>query len=342
MNGILQMRRRKERGMRNLFGLAVWIATMGFVIPLQISPAVAWEPKGTGEFIAPANPGGGWDTLCRISSGVLQKTGLVKGTMYVSNMPGGSGAVAIANVIAKRKGDSNLLVAASNSLTFTMAMKRTSYTYKDIIPMAQVAAEFGGFFVKADSKYKSLADVIQALKADPKSITFAGGSAPGSLDHIKVALLAKAIGVDATKLVYVPFQGGGEALASLLGGHAEVAALDLSESTGQMEAKTVSCLALLSDKRSNSWKEIPTTYEQGAKVSFPIWRGFYMAPGIPKDAVKFWSETIQKMVATREWNTEREKLGWEPTVRIGDDFAKYVTEELANYQGLLKELGFLK
>jgi putative tricarboxylic transport membrane protein len=67
-----------------------------------------------------------------------------------------------------------------------------------------------------------------------------------------------------------------------------------------------------------------------------------MAPGVPKDAVKFWSETIQKMVSTREWNTEREKLGWEPTIRFGDEFAKYVQEELTNCQGLLKELGFLK
>lgn len=328
--------------MKRFWGLVALLAAMGLVIPSQVSPVMAWEPKGTGEFIAPANPGGGWDTLCRISSSVLQKTGLVKVTLYVTNMPGGSGAVAIANVIAKRKGDPNLLVAASNSLTFTMAMKRTAYTYQDVIPLAQVAAEYGGFFVKADSKYKSLADVIQALKADPKSVTFAGGSAPGSLDHIKVALLAKAIGVDATKLVYVPFQGGGEALASLLGGHTEVAALDLSESTGQMEAKKIRCLALLSDRRSGTWKEIPTSYEQGAKVSFPIWRGLYMAPGVPKDAVKYWSETIQKMVASREWNTEREKLGWEPTIRFGDEFAKYVKDELGNYQGLLKELGFLK
>lgn len=328
--------------MKKYFWLAWVFIAVALMVSVQTSIVVAWEPKGTGEFIAPANPGGGWDTLCRISSGVLQKTGLIKVPIYVTNMPGGSGAVAIANVIAKRKGDSSLLVAASNSLTFTMAMKRTPHTYHDVIPLAQVAAEYGGFFVKTDSKYKNLADVVQTLKADPKAVTFAGGSAPGSLDHIKVALLAKAIGVDATKVVYVPFQGGGEALASLLGGHTEIAALDLSEATGQMEAKKLRCLALLSDRRSVSLKDIPTTFEQGAKVSFPIWRGFYMAPGVSKDAVTFWLETIQKMLATPEWNTEREKLGWEPSVRIGDGFAKYVKEEFTNCQGLLKELGFLK
>ncbi|MBI5578216.1 MAG: tripartite tricarboxylate transporter substrate binding protein [Deltaproteobacteria bacterium] len=324
-----------------LLSLAV-VAAVGLLAAGQWSAAGAWEPKGQLECIAPANPGGGWDAVCRSTSSALQKSGIVKETMYVTNMPGGSGAVAIANVITKRKGDTNLLVAASNALTFTMALNRTTHTYKDIIPIAQIGAEIGGFFVKSDSKYKNLADLINALKADPKSVTFCGGSAPGGQDHIKAALFAKAIGVEPTKIVYVPYQGGGEALTSLLGGHTEVGAIDISEAAGQFEAGKVRCLGLLSEKRSTKFKDIPTTYEQGVKVSYPIWRGVYMAPGTPTEAVKFWSEAIQKMVATPEWAAEREKMGWEPTYRFGDDFDKFVTAELATFKDLLKELGFLK
>src|SRR5512145_2715925 len=152
------------------------------------APAAAWAPDKA-ECIAPANPGGGWDTICRTTSSVLQKTGAVKSAMYVTNQPGGSGAVAIASVIAKRKGDPGLLVAGSNSLTFTMAMGRTPHGWDDVVPLAQIAAEYGGFFVRADSKYKTLGDLVAALKGDPTSVTFAGGSAPGSLDHIKLAIL---------------------------------------------------------------------------------------------------------------------------------------------------------
>jgi putative tricarboxylic transport membrane protein len=324
-----------------LLSLAV-AAVVGLMVAGQWSPAAAWEPKGQLECIAPANPGGGWDAVCRSTSSALQKSGIVKETMYVTNMPGGSGAVAIANVITKRKGDTNLLVAASNALTFTMALNRTTHTYKDIIPIAQIGAEIGGFFVKPDSKYKNLADLVNALKADPKSVTFCGGSAPGGQDHIKAALFAKAIGVEPTKIVYVPFQGGGEALTSLLGGHTEVGAIDISEAAGQFEAGKIRCLGLLSEKRSTKFKDIPTTYEQGVKVSYPIWRGVYMAPGTPAEAVKFWSDAIQKMVTTPEWAVEREKMGWEPTYRFGDEFNKFVTEELATFKDLLKELGFLK
>jgi putative tricarboxylic transport membrane protein len=328
----------KQMGLRSLAIAAI----VGLLVAGQWSAAEAWEPKGQLECIAPSNPGGGWDAVCRSTSSALQKSGIVKETMYVTNMPGGSGAVAIANVITKRKGDTNLLVAASNALTFTMALNRTTHTYKDIIPIAQIGAEIGGFFVKPDSKYKNLADLVTALKVDPKSVTFCGGSAPGGQDHIKAALFAKAIGVEPTKIVYVPFQGGGEALTSLLGGHTEVGAIDISEAAGQLEAGKIRCLGLLSEKRSTKFKDIPTTFEQGVKVSYPIWRGVYMAPGTPAEAVKFWSDAIQKMVATPEWAVEREKMGWEPTFRFGDEFNKFVTEELATFKDLLKELGFLK
>jgi putative tricarboxylic transport membrane protein len=318
-------------------------AAIGLLVSALVAPAsAAWEPKGQAECIAPANPGGGFDAICRSTSAVLQKTGLVKSNIYVTNMPGGSGVVAIANVLTKRKADTNLLVAASPALTFAMALKRTPHTYDDVIPLAQIGAEIGGFFVKADSKYKSLADLIKALKADPRSVTFAGGSAPGGLDHIKAALLAKAIGVDPTKLIYTPFQGGGEALTSMLGGHTEVAALDVSEAAGQLEAKAIRCLGLLSDKRSAKFKDIPTTHEQGVKASFIIWRGLYMPPGVPAEAVKFWSDAIQKMVATPDWDKEREKMGWEPTFKFGAEFTKFTKDEYASLQVLLKELGFLK
>ena len=310
-------------------------------VALRAGPASAWEPQKA-ECIAPANPGGGWDTICRATSAVLQKTRALKPTMYVTNQPGGSGGVAIASVIAKRKGDPGLLVAASNSLTFTMAMGRTPHTYDDVIPLAQIAAENGGFFVRSDSKLRTLADLVAALKADPSSVSFAGGSAPGSLDHIKLAVLAKAIGVDPAKVVYVPFQGGGEAMTALLGGHTGAATIDLAEASAQLEAGKIRCLAIMSDKRSTRFKDIPTTWEQGVKVTFPIWRGLYMAPGASPEAVRFWSDTVKKMLATPEWNAEREKLAWEPTQRFGDDFKRFVKEEHARYQAQLKELGFLK
>jgi putative tricarboxylic transport membrane protein len=312
----------------------------GVVLALTVSPAAAWSPTGSVECIAPANPGGGWDTICRTSIRVMEKTGLMTQPAFVTNMPGGSGSVAIANVVEQRKGDPNLIVAASNALTFSMAIQRTPYSYKDVTPLAQVASEYGGYVVAADSKLKTLADLVNALKADPKSVTFAGGSAPGSLDHIKIALLGKAIGVVPTEMVYVPFQGGGEAITALLGGHVDSAALDISEISGQLEAGKVRMLGVMSEERLKGFPELPTLVEQGVDLVFPVWRGVYMAPEVPAEAVAYWVDIYKKMLVTEEWAAEARKLGWEPVTRFGDEFARYAIEEEERYESLLQELGF--
>jgi len=327
---------------RRILYAVLLVAVVGLLISsVQGEFAQAWEPTEPIEFIAPANPGGGWDSICRISARVLQKTGLITQPIYVANMPGGSGSVAIAYVVEKREGDEHLLIAASNSVTFSMAIGRALYTYDDVTPLAQVGSEYGAYVVLADSPLQTLGDVVAALQADPDSLTIAGGSAPGSMDHIKVALLGKAIGIDPLDMAYVPFQGGGEALTALLGGHTDMASLDVSEIVGQLEAGEVRVLAVLSEDRLPNFPNLPTAVEQGVDVTFTVWRGLYMPAGLSKEAVEFWTDTIQKMVASPEWDEERQKMGWELVVKFGDEFTQYTKDELESYKILLKELGFL-
>jgi putative tricarboxylic transport membrane protein len=292
------------------------------------------------EFIAPSGAGGGWDAICRFSALVLGRTGLVTQPIYVVNMPGGGGTVGLNYVVTKREGDGHLLIAASNSTSFRMAMKVTPYTYDDITPIAQIAAEYGAYVVLVDSPYQTLGDVVNALKADPGSVSVAGGSAPGSMDHIKVALLGKAIGIDPLDMAYVPFQGGGEALAALLGGHVDMASLDVSEIEGQLEAGKVRVLAVQSEDRLSGFPDLPTAVEQGVDVVFVVWRGLYMPAGLPEGAVEFWTDALQQMVASPQW-AEYIPKAWEPVTRFGDEFISYCDQELEDYKILLAELGFL-
>ena len=129
--------------MTQLILRAAALCVGGAIAAAAATSALAWEPKGQGECIAPSNPGGGWDMTCRSTSAVLQKTGMFKESIYVTNMPGGSGAVAIANIVTKRKGDTNLIVAASDALTFTVALGRTRTPTRnaDVIPIAQIGAD---------------------------------------------------------------------------------------------------------------------------------------------------------------------------------------------------------
>jgi putative tricarboxylic transport membrane protein len=305
--------------------------------------AAAAFPEKAIEIIAPANPGGGWDLTARSTAKVLAEEKLVTQPVTVSNMPGGSGAVAISHVVTKRKGDGHLLIAASPALTFTLALKRVPYTYRDVTPIAAIATDYGAIVVRKDSPYKSLKDLLEAYRKNPADVSVAGGSAPGSQDHVKFAKVIKAAGMDPTKVKYVPHQGGGEALASLLGGHTAAASPDMSEIVGQVEAGEVRVLAVLSEKRlGGSLKDVPTAIEQGVNATYILWRGFYAAPEISKEAADFWVTTLGKMVKTESWRKTLQANKWFEYHVAGAEYARFLAQDLEAGEALLKELGFLK
>ncbi len=317
----------------------LWLGLAALVVP---SSAVAFPEKPI-TCIAPSNPGGGWDLTCRSAERVLREEKLVSQPISVENMPGGSGAVGIAHVVTKRKGDGHLLVAASPALTFTIALKRTPYTYKDITPLAAVAADYGAIAVRKDAPWKNLKELMDAVKANPAAVAFAGGSAPGSQDHVKAAKVVKAANADPTKMKYVPYQGGGEALASLLGGHTQVFPGDISEIAGQLEGGQIRVLAVLADKRlPGALKDLPTAKEQGFDATYVVWRGYYAAPGIPKAQADWWVGMLAKMVKTPTWQKTMEANKWFDIWMGGDEFGRFLERDLESSGALLKELGFLK
>jgi len=307
--------------------------------------AVSWAapagPTGPIELIAPAGAGGGWDTLCRMTARALTAERLVTQPITVTNMPGGSGAVAIAHMVTRRKGDGNVLAAFSPALTLTIVNRNTPYTYRDVVPVASLSTDYGVLVVRRDSAIRDLRTLAAVLRQNPGGVTVAGGSAPGSMDHIILAKWAKAAGVDPLKLRYLPFQGGGEALAAVLGGSASVLTTGASEVIGQLEAGQVRVLGIFAERRlGGPFAGVATAGEQGFSVTFPIWRGFYAPPDSP--TVRFWEETLVRMSQSREWAKILDELKWFPFVLTGDRFRRFLEQDTANFEALLKDLGFVK
>ncbi|MDQ7819192.1 MAG: tripartite tricarboxylate transporter substrate binding protein [Armatimonadota bacterium] len=295
------------------------------------------------EIIAPAGPGGGWDTLSRMTAKVLAEEKLVTQPITVTNMPGGSGAVAIAHVVTRRKGDAYTLVAFSPALTLTIVNRNTPYTYRDVTPLASLTTDYGVLVVRRDSTINNLRTLLEVLKRNPDAGVVAGGSAPGSMDHIIFAKAARAGGVDPLKVRYIPYQGGGEALAALLGGSASVLSTGASEVLAQVQAGTVRVLAIFSEQRlGGAFRNVPTAAEQGFNVTFPIWRGFYGPPEMPAAAVRFWEETLVRMTRTKGWEKVLADTQWFPFVLTGDRFRRFLEEDTKNFETLLRELGFVK
>lgn len=295
------------------------------------------------EFIAPANPGGGWDLTCRMTAKVLKDASLVSQPIVVANKPGGFGVVAMTEITKKRADDQNVLVAFSAVLTTQMAVKKNPYTYRDVKPVAVLFVDYGAIAVRKDSKYASFKDLLDAWKKQPGEISFAGSSPPGGLDHMRIAMMAKAWGIPIPKLRYVSFQGGADALAALLGGHVTAFVGDAGEIAGHAEAGSIKPLAVLADRKlTGVFEKVPMAKDLGVNVSSPNWRGFYAPPGFKNENRSYWEETLGRMVKTPQWADVLKKQAWVDLFLTGDKLQKFLDSELAMYQNLAKELGLVK
>lgn len=296
-------------------------------------------PPHNVECIAPANPGGGWDWTCRAVGKVLQDLGLINGSMNVVNMPGTSGATAYAYAVIRRKKDGNLIFSASPATLTAIAQGLYRFTEKDVKWLGAVATDHSIIAVKADASWDNLTDLVKSWKKNPEKIIFGGGSSLMGQDHMKAIILAKAAGIDIKKVKYVPYYGGGEALTQLLGGFINVFTGDLSEVLGQIEAKKIKVLALLSEKRlTGKYSYLPVAKEFGYNAIWPIWRGFYMPIDASIEDYKFWNKALNKMCLSERWNNLLIQYSLDKFCLIGEDFSKYIENSLATLKALVKEL----
>ena len=298
--------------------------------------AVDGEASSTGypdtniTIVAPSGAGGGWDLTARAISKVMSETDLIDKPITVENRPGGGGAVFMAEYATKEVDNDYMLMAKSPPILINnlKAEGNSPYGYKDTTPLAQLTRDYGAIVVKADSPYNSLTELLDAIKADPKSITMAGGSAPGSMDHLVGILPAYKYGIDPKVVKYVSYDGGGEAIAALLGSNADVIATDASSIGEYVKSGDVKVLAVSSTERlSGVLAEVPTFQELGIDAEFTIWRGLFGPKEMSEEAVEYWSTKLGEMVETDEWKAELERSGWQAEYRNAQEFTEFLGEQ---------------
>jgi putative tricarboxylic transport membrane protein len=299
-------------------------------------------PLDKTECIAPAKPGGGFDLTCKLAQTALADGKYISDPMRVTYMPGGIGAVAYNAVIAQRPDAANSIVAFSGGSLLNLAQgKFGRYNENDVRWLAGIGADYGAVVVAANSPYKSLKDVLAAIKADPTKVVFGAGGTVGSQDWMKAALTAKAAGVDPKAMRFVAFEGGGEAITALQGGHIQVFSGDAAETMQQIKAGSkVRILAVMADKRlSGDLASTPTAKEQGVDIEWPIIRGFYVGPKVSDADFKVWTDTFTKMMATPAYDKLRTERGLYPFALTGAEMDAYVKKQVAVYRKLVGEFG---
>jgi putative tricarboxylic transport membrane protein len=317
-----------------LYALAV--ATAG----LALAGSATAQPAKT-ECLAGAKPGGGFDLTCRLAGNAMHAAKLIKDPMAVTYMEGGVGAVAYNHVIGTRPADAGLIVAASSGSALLIAQGKFGKHEVDAVRwVGALGTDFGIVAVAADSPIKNLNELITAFGKDPGAFPVGGGGAVGSQDWMKMAMIAKVAKVDPKKMRYAALEGGGAVTTALQGGHIKIASGDASEMITLHQQGKLRILAVMSDKRlPGAFKDVPTTFEQGHAIDWPIWRGVYVGPKVSDAEYKWWVDTLTKLVKTPEFQKEREARGLFAFDSLGADFDKRVKSDVNNYRALAKEAG---
>ncbi|WP_369959734.1 Bug family tripartite tricarboxylate transporter substrate binding protein [Pseudomonas benzenivorans] len=304
---------------------------------------LAGEPKRP-ECIAPAKPGGGFDLTCKLAQSGLKDGGLLKAPMRVTYMPGGVGAVAYNAVVAQRADDPGTIVAFSSGSLLNLAQgKFGRYDEHAVRWLAAVGTDYGAITVRADSPYQSLDDLVDALKKDPSSIVFGAGATIGGQDWMQTALIARAAGIDPKNLRYVAFEGGGETLTAMLGGHVQVTSSGLGEVTPQLAANKVRILAVLADERlPGKLADIPTAKEQGYDISWPVIRGFYVGPEVSDEQYGWWKQQFDRLLASEDFAQLREQRDLLPLALTGEELNAFVLKQVEEYKALAGEFGLVQ
>ena len=316
-----------------------FLKTLAALAAVGALPMSARAQSANLKMMIPANPGGGWDTTGRALGKALMESGAAS-TVQFENKGGAAGAIGLAQFVNASKGDPNALMMMGAVMLGGIITGKPPVSLSAATPLARLTSEYNVFVVPADSPFKSMKDIVEAVKKDPGSVKWGGGSR-GATEHIAAAMLARLIGVDATKINYVPFRGGGEATAAILGGNVSVGGSGYSEFQQYIEAGKMRPVGVTSATRLKNAPNIPTLKEQGLDIEIGNWRGVYAAPGITPEQRKALTAMLQKAVKSKSWTESMDKNGWTDAWLAGPAFDEFVEREFASLRATMAKAGMI-
>ncbi|TDK35617.1 tripartite tricarboxylate transporter substrate binding protein [Rhizobium deserti] len=289
--------------------------------------------------MAPAAPGGGWDQTARSLQTALQKE-KISNRVQVMNVPGAGGTIGIAQFASQQKGNPNALMVGGYVMVGAILTNKSPVTLKDVTPIARLTGEYEAIVVPASSEIKTIGDLVAKLKENPGAVSWGGGSAGGT-DHIATGLIAKAAGVDPTKINYIAFSGGGEALAAILGSQVTAGISSFGEFESQIKAGSLRLLAVSSEQRIQG-VDAPTLKESKLDVVIQNWRMVAAAPGISAEQKAAILADFEKLEKSATWQETMKTKGWADTYLAGPAFEEQLAKDIASTETILKDIGLVK
>lgn len=287
--------------------------------------------------MAPASPGGGWDTTSRTLQQAMQRSGLVR-NVQVFNVEGAGGVIGLGQL--ERESDDNLLMTMGLVMLGAIETNNQAVTLDEVTPIARLTGESLVLVVPDASPYETLDDFTAAWVEDPGGNAIAGGSAGGA-DQMLAGLMAQAVGLDPQTITYVAYSGGGESLGALLGNQVAAGISGVGEYAELVRAGQLRALAVSGTERSDQLPDTPTLQEQDVDVELTNWRGLMAPPSISDQQRDDLIALVEDTYESEEWKEALVTNGWDDQFLTGDEFGAYIEEERVRVREILAEIGLI-
>ncbi|MEV0239797.1 tripartite tricarboxylate transporter substrate binding protein [Streptomyces sp. NPDC050674] len=320
------------------------LALLGAAVLVLLGPPLLTTGSGseTGtripglRLMVPNTPGGGYDITARTAAKNAEDAGLTH-NVEVFNLPGAGGTVGLTRLVSEH-GNGKLAMSMGLGVVGAVRSNDAPRTLGDTTPIARLTEEQDVVVVAKDSPYKTIDDLIGAWKESPGKLPVGGGSSPGGPDHLAPMLMAKAAGIPPKQVNYIPFDGGGELLASILGNKVAFGVSGVGEYLDQIKAGELRLLAVTGPERVEGL-DAPTLEEAGYDVNFTNWRGIVAPPGLDDTERKRLVRLVEELHDSDEWRASLERNGWDDAFLTGEKFGAFLDAEDKRVVAVLKELG---
>ena len=291
--------------------------------------------------VVPAGPGGGLDATARaIGRALVSNEQVVR--MSYENRTGGGGGKAMAYFVESADSLTDTLLVNSTPLLIRSLQGLFPHSYKDLTPIAGLIADPGIIAVRADSPFKTWADVVSAMQKKPGKLFFGGGSVKGSLDHIILSLLVENAGIAPRSVRYLPYDGGGKAMLALLSGEVDIMVSGLGETLSQQKAGSIRLLGMTAENANPNFSDVPTFKSQGVDVVFYNWRGLFAPSSTAAQKRALWIDVIADTMGSAAWQQQMLRYGWQPLFLPGPEFSQYLADQETELQNVLVQLGLVR
>ncbi|MEO9246759.1 tripartite tricarboxylate transporter substrate-binding protein [Citricoccus nitrophenolicus] len=289
------------------------------------------------KIIVPADPGGGWDQTGRALANDLEQNDLISSSQVV-NVGGAGGTNGLASLATEQ--DPNTLMVMGYVMVGAVETNDSPNRIEDTTPIARLTEEPLVVVVPAESEYQDINDLVEDIEANGQDVSITGGSA-GGVDHILAGMMLKNAGISADNLNYIPYSGGGESLAALLGNKVSAGISGVGEYAEQVKAGELRALAVSGAEAAPQIPDTPTLTEQGVDIELTNWRGVVAPGSIDGAQAEALTELVTDLQETEMWQETLETNAWADAFLAGDEFESFLTEDIENVNAILTEIGLL-